>query len=97
MHESHLSRTSPSHYISEPLVLIRVMTTSGQSPFRDLGDLVVYVTSSPVNTVAFLLLLPMLTLGLSYLTTYMISPLNKFPGPPLACKSRRNISHLWCS
>lgn len=43
--------------------------------------------SSPGNAAALIILVPLVTVGLSYLVSWMTSPLNKFPGPPVACES----------
>lgn len=47
------------------------------------------VNNSPANMAACLVLLPVLSLGLVYLVTYMTSSLSAFPGPPLAGKSKQ--------
>lgn len=39
------------------------------------------------NSVSLLLLAPVVTLVISYLVAWTLSPLKKFPGPPLACES----------
>lgn len=67
------------------------MDAPGHVQLRKMGEITTKVTGSPANTVAFFLLLPILSLGLVYLVSYMTSSLNKFPGPPLACTSK-NLS-----
>lgn len=39
------------------------------------------------NSVTLLLLAPVVALVISYLVAWTLSPLRKFPGPPLACES----------
>lgn len=39
------------------------------------------------NSVSLLLLAPVVALVISYLVAWTLSPLRKFPGPPLACES----------
>lgn len=63
------------------------MNTSSTDPSRGLKEVTDYVSGSPRNAVALFIIFPLLTIGFSYLVSWMTSPLKKFPGPPLACKS----------
>lgn len=65
---------------------MRNITISELSKLENMGDFIAQATKSPVTTIAALFLLIALTAGLSYLASYVTSPLNKFPGPSLACK-----------
>lgn len=65
---------------------MKMNSSNSSYPFRVLKDQADYVLSSPTNTATFLIVLPLLTIGVSYLASWMTSSLNKFPGPPLACE-----------
>lgn len=55
------------------------------STIDNIRDFTVHTVTSPLNMAIVLFLVPALTVGLSYLAAYILSPLNKFPGPSLAC------------
>lgn len=62
------------------------MNSSSTEAWWDKQPVLQSISGLTKNPIALVILLPFLTYALSYLASWTVSPLKKFPGPPLACE-----------
>lgn len=63
------------------------MDSSSKTTWWDQEHLLQSISGLTKSPITLVVLLPILTFVFSYLAAWTVSPLKKFPGPSLACKS----------